>query len=180
MAKNKPAAKKAKTATKPAAKKTVAKKTATKKAVTKKATTTAKKATATKKTATKKAAPVAKVVKAKPEPKRPLVVAPKKPVLLVPKNKTQYTQSELYDCLTGYCGFPSRKQAKEFYGQFSVMIQGALKNGYRLALPGLGKIQVRKTKPRTGINPKTREPIKIPAKKKVRFTANKALKDAVL
>ena len=160
--KKKPAPKKKAVAKKPAAKKT-AKKTV-KKVAKKPVQKAAKKEM-------KKAAPK------KPEP---TIVPPKKPNLMTPKNKTQYTQSELYECLTGYCGFTSRKQAKIFYGQFSEMIQGALKSGFKVALPGLGKIQVRKSKARTGINPKTREPIKIPARKRVRFTPNKALKEAVL
>ena len=109
-------------------------------------------------------------------------VAPKKAVLVTPKNTNskQYSQSELYDCIQGYCGFNKRKEAKEFYLGFQNMIETALKSGYKVVLPGLGKMQVRKTKARNGINPATREPIKIPAKRKVSFTALKALKEAVL
>ena len=131
----------------------------------------------------KKAAPKAKPAKvAKPEPKKPLIDPPKKPNLINPKNKatSQYTQSELYDAMVSYMGFQSRKQAKEFYADFTGMLQTALKSGYKVVLPGLGKLQVRKTKARMGVNPMTRERIKIPARKKVAFTANKALKDAVL
>ena len=174
----------AKKATK-STKKTAAKKPAAKKVVKK----PAKKAPAKKapKKAPKKAVKVVKkaaapkaVVIAKP--KRPLVVEPNKPVLVVPKNsKTyQYTQSELLDCMTQYCGFEKRKGTKEFYESFHKLIQAALKDGYKLMLPSLGKLQVKKTKPRMGINPKTMEPIKIPAKRKVAFTAAKVLKEAVL
>ena len=176
----KPAAKKAVAKKKPAAKKPAAKKPAAKKAPAKKP--------AAKKPAAKK--PVAKKVVKAPElkkvavvkVKRPLVVEPTKPVLVVPKNtKTfQYTQTELLDCMTQYCGFEKRKGTKEFYDSFHQMIQAALKEGYKLMLPGLGKLQVKKTKPRMGINPKTQEPIKIPAKRKVAFTAAKVLKEAVL
>jgi nucleoid DNA-binding protein len=168
----KPAVKKA-AVKKTAAKKTTVKKAAAKKAAPKKAA--AKKAPA-KKAAVKKAAPV----KVKPEPKKPAIVVPAKPVLATPKNKAQYSQSELYDCLAGYCGFPNRKMARAFYDGFSGMMTEALKKGYRVMLPGLGKLQVRKTNARMGINPMTKEAIKIPAKKKVRFTPGKALKDAVL
>lgn len=172
---------------KPAAKKTVVKKPAKKTVVKKPAKKAPTKKVAAKKAPAKKA-PVKKanVVVKKPvvvaKPKRPLVVEPKKPVLVVPKNnKTyQYTQSELLDCLTQFCGFEKRKNTKEFYESFHKMIQAALKDGYKLMLPSLGKLQVKKTKPRMGINPKTKEPIKIPAKKKVAFTAAKVLKEAVL
>ena len=107
---------------------------------------------------------------------------PKKPTLVTPKNteSKQYTQVEFYDCIQGYCGFSRRKEAKEFYNGFQEMIQSALKSGYKVLLPGLGKLQVRKTKARKGINPATREPISIPAKRKVAFTALKALRTAVL
>jgi nucleoid DNA-binding protein len=167
----KPAPKKA--APKKAVKKAPAKKAATKKV--------AKKAPA-KKVVAKKANAVKKVAPKPVAPKRPLVVENKKPVLVTPKNKNtmQYNQAELLDSIASYCGFEKRKGAKEFYENFSSMIQAALKSGYKLALPGLGKFQVRKTKARMGINPKTREPIKISAKKKVAFTPNKALKEMVL
>lgn len=166
-------------AKKPAAKKVVKKPAAKKAAAKKPAKKAAKPAKVAKKAAPKKAAVVvAKVVK----PKRPLVVEPKKPVLVVPKNTKsyQYTQSELLDCMTQFCGFEKRKVTKEFYESFYKMIQAALKDGYKLMLPSLGKLQVKKTKPRMGINPKTKEPIKIPAKRKVAFTAAKVLKEAVL
>lgn len=147
------------------AKKTMAKKTMAKKSTKK----VAKKATAKKMTVTMKA--VAK--KLGPVP-------PKKPVLSNPKNSRQYTQSEFFECIRGYCGFNNRREAKDFYGDFATMIQAALKSGYKLVLPGLGKMQVRKTKARMGRNPMTQEIIQIPAKRKVAFTANKALKEAVL
>lgn len=134
----------------------------------------------------KKPATKAKAVKAMaaaPAPKKAApIVPPKKPTLVSPKNggTKQYNQSELFDCLQGFCGFPNRKTAKEFYGGFTGMVQSALKNGYKLVLPGLGKMQVRRTKARKGINPATREPINIPARRKVRFTPLKVLKEAVL
>lgn len=97
-----------------------------------------------------------------------------------PKNGVQYTQSEFYNIVTEHCDLESKKQAKEVYEHFANMIQAALKKGYKVPLPGLGKIQVRQTKARMGRNPATGEPIKIKAKKRVRLTPSKALKDAVL
>ena len=44
--------------------------------------------------------------------------------------------------------------------------------------PGLGKLKVAKRQARMGINPKTREPIKIKAGKKLRFTFSKVAKIA--
>lgn len=129
-----------------------------------------------KKAAAKKPAPV------KAAPKKNLPEPPKKPVIVSPKNSSsrQYTQSELFECIRGSCGFNTRTDAKDFYSGFVGLIQSALKSGYKVVLPGLGKIQVRKTKARMGRNPMTQEPISIPARRKVAFTPLKALKEAVL
>ncbi|MCC6933164.1 MAG: HU family DNA-binding protein [Deltaproteobacteria bacterium] len=107
---------------------------------------------------------------------------PSRPVIVTPKNGAtkQFTQSELFQCLQGSCGFHTKAEAKAYYEGFTSMIQTALKKGYKLMLPGLGKIQVRTSKARMGRNPMTGEEIRIPARRKVRFTPLKALKDAVL
>lgn len=47
-------------------------------------------------------------------------------------------------------------------------------------LPGLGKLVLVNRKARMGRNPKTGEPIKIPAKKVVKFRVAKAAKDSIL
>jgi len=97
-----------------------------------------------------------------------------------PKNGEQYSQTEFYENLQQACEFESKKQAKEVYEHFAAMVQAALKKGYKLPLPGLGKIQVREFKARMGRNPATGESIKIPARKRVRMTVAKALKEQVL
>jgi DNA-binding protein HU-beta len=51
------------------------------------------------------------------------------------------------------------------------------RNGY--TVPGLGKLVVVKRKARTGRNPQTGEPIRIPAKTALKFRIAKAAKDAV-
>ena len=55
----------------------------------------------------------------------------------------------------------------------------ALKKGDRVALVGFGTFSVSKRKARAGRNPRTGQTIKIPAHKAPKFTAGKALKDAV-
>ena len=52
------------------------------------------------------------------------------------------------------------------------------KNSFQI--PGLGKLALRHRAARMGRNPQTGEPLKIPAKRVVRFRVAKALKDAVL
>jgi len=161
-------------AKKPTAKKAAAKKTAAKKPTAKKAA--AKKTTA-KKAATKKAAPAKKVV-AKPAPK-PVVKATK---ATKPKNAStlSYTQSEFVENLRAFCGLEKKSQAKDLWEDMSGFILDALKRGYRIPLVNLGKMYVRKSKARMGRNPATGEIIQIAAKKRVRFTASKSLKDNVL
>jgi DNA-binding protein HU-beta len=97
-----------------------------------------------------------------------------------PKNGVQYTQSEFYECVQQACELENKRVAKDVYNGMVGMIQAALKKGYRIPLPGLGKIQVRESKARMGRNPATGEAIRIPAKKRVRLTPNKALKEKVL
>jgi DNA-binding protein HU-beta len=48
------------------------------------------------------------------------------------------------------------------------------------SVPGIGKLIVVDRKARTARNPKTGEPIEIPAKKALKFRVAKAAKDAIL
>lgn len=104
----------------------------------------------------------------------------KKISLQKPRNGVQYNQSEFINCVQLSCEFESRRVAKEVYEGFAGMIQAALKKGYKVPLPGIGKIQVRHSKARMGRNPQTGEAIHISARKRVRLTPSKALKEAVL
>ena len=58
-------------------------------------------------------------------------------------------------------------------------ITGALKKGKEVRLVGFGTFKVAKRAASEGRNPRTGETIKIPASKRPKFTAGKALKDAV-
>jgi DNA-binding protein HU-beta len=58
-------------------------------------------------------------------------------------------------------------------------ITGALKKGDEVRLVGFGTFKVAKRAASEGRNPRTGETIKIPASKRPKFTAGKALKDAV-
>ena len=63
-------------------------------------------------------------------------------------------------------------------------VQGAiaavLVNGDKITLPGFGTFKVVETAARVGRNPKTGEPVEIPAKRKIKFNPTQALKDLVL
>ena len=58
-------------------------------------------------------------------------------------------------------------------------ITGALKKGDKVTLIGFGTFDVAKRAARTGMNPRTKEKIKIKASKAPRFKAGKTLKAAV-
>ena len=55
----------------------------------------------------------------------------------------------------------------------------ALKSGDQVTLVGFGTFSVKERAARTGRNPRTGDPIEIPAAKVPSFKAGKALKDAV-
>ena len=59
-------------------------------------------------------------------------------------------------------------------------IAAALVNGDKITLPGFGTFKVVETAARVGRNPKTGEPVEIPAKRKIKFNPTQALKDLVL
>lgn len=133
-----------------------------------------------KKTAPKKA--VKKI--AKPAtPKKPVIkTAPKWTAAMKPKNggTLSYTQAEFVENIRGFLGLEKRSEAKSICEDFARFIKDSLRKGYKLPLMGLGKLYVRQSKARMGRNPATGETIQIPARKRVRFVATKALKEAVL
>ena len=73
----------------------------------------------------------------------------------------------------------SKKDAAAAVDAVLSSITKTLKKGQKVSLVGFGTFEVRKRKARTGINPKTKEPIKIPASKAPAFKAGKAFKEAI-
>jgi len=71
----------------------------------------------------------------------------------------------------------SKKQVKAFLDSVAELAYKEAKNGF--TLPGLGKLVLVDRKARIGRNPATGEPIKIPAKKVVKFRVAKAAKEAI-
>ena len=59
------------------------------------------------------------------------------------------------------------------------VISAALAEGDEVRLVGFGTFEVKKRAARTGRNPKTKDPVEIPASKVPAFKPGKALKDAV-
>ncbi len=88
------------------------------------------------------------------------------------------TKSDLVDVVANKAGLPKAK-VSDAIDAITDAIQGALKKGDKVTLVGFGTFEVAKRAARTGVNPRTREKIKIKANKVPRFKAGKALKDAV-
>jgi len=72
-----------------------------------------------------------------------------------------------------------KSEAERCLNAFVNALSEALEKGERVALPGLGVFNVRERKERKGRNPRTGEPMVIPARKVVTFSAAKALKEKV-
>jgi DNA-binding protein HU-beta len=72
----------------------------------------------------------------------------------------------------------SKKDAAAFLESLCTLAYKESKNGF--TLPGLGKLVLVNRKARMGRNPQTGEPIKIPAKRVLKFRVAKAAKDAVV
>lgn len=72
-----------------------------------------------------------------------------------------------------------KKEATATVNAIIAAIKEALAKGEDVRLTGFGIFSVKKRKARTGRNPQTGKALKIPAKKVVRFSPGKALKDAV-
>lgn len=74
----------------------------------------------------------------------------------------------------------SKKDAAAWLEAFVETLTGLLKKGEKINITGLGIFKVADRKAREGRNPRTGETIQIPASKKLRFTASKVLKEAVV
>ena len=73
----------------------------------------------------------------------------------------------------------TKKQAAAAVDAVIGGVKGALAKGESVRLVGFGTFSVKKRKARTGRNPQTGRPLKIPAKKVPAFSPGKGLKDAV-
>lgn len=91
-------------------------------------------------------------------------------------------QAELIDEVTARVSMEtgiSKTTAKRVLDALGEVVKDELAKGNEVPLPGLGKLTVDKRAARRGRNPSTGEKIDIPAKRVPKFTAAKALKDAV-
>ncbi|MBM4136712.1 MAG: HU family DNA-binding protein [Nitrospira sp.] len=88
------------------------------------------------------------------------------------------TKAELIDKIASGAGL-SKADASKSLDSILNSIKVALKKGQKVTLVGFGTFSVVKRKSRKGRNPRTGEVITISAAKIPKFSAGKALKDAV-
>ncbi len=85
-------------------------------------------------------------------------------------------KSELVSAVAQKSGL-TKVDAKKALDAVLESISEELKNDGRVVLVGFGTFSVNERSARKGINPRTKEPIDIPAKKVVRFKAGSELSD---
>jgi DNA-binding protein HU-beta len=89
------------------------------------------------------------------------------------------TKSQLMTALSETWGL-SKKEAEEGYNAFVQLLYKEIDRAGEVMLPGLGKFAKKHRNARMGRNPMTGESIQIPAKTVLKFSVNKAAKDALL
>jgi len=88
------------------------------------------------------------------------------------------TKTELIDKIASGAGL-SKADASRALDSTLDAVKASLKKGQKVTLVGFGTFAVTKRKARKGRNPRTGQVINIAAAKTPKFTAGKALKDAV-
>ena len=87
-------------------------------------------------------------------------------------------KTELVAAVAAKAGL-SKKDADAAVAAFVDTVVEAMKAGDKLSLVGFGTFEVKERAARTGINPKTKEKINIPASKAPAFKAGQAFKGAI-
>ncbi|MGN0602020.1 MAG: HU family DNA-binding protein [Oscillospiraceae bacterium] len=72
-----------------------------------------------------------------------------------------------------------KKDAEKIVSSVIDIIVDSLKKGEKVSIAGFGTFEVRQRAEKNAINPATKKPIVVPAKKAPAFKAGKALKDIV-
>ena len=73
----------------------------------------------------------------------------------------------------------SKVDAKKAVEAFVETVSSDLKEGGNVALLGFGSFSVAEKSARKGVNPKTKQPIEIPARKSVKFKAGAELTEII-
>ena len=73
----------------------------------------------------------------------------------------------------------SKVDSKKAVEAFVETVSSELKEGGKVALLGFGSFSVAEKSARKGVNPKTKQPIEIPARKSVKFKAGAELTEII-
>lgn len=87
-------------------------------------------------------------------------------------------KSELSDLLAKEAG-STKKDAEQFLNNFMDIVIAQVARGEKITLVGFGTFETSDRKARTGRNPKTNQPLEIPAKRVARFKVGKEFSEAV-
>ncbi|MFC2506959.1 MAG: HU family DNA-binding protein [Kingella sp. (in: b-proteobacteria)] len=87
-------------------------------------------------------------------------------------------KSELIEAIAQEAGL-TKTDAGKAVDAFTSVVKSALQNNDTITLVGFGTFKVAERAERKGRNPKTKEPLTIPAARVPKFTAGKALKEAL-
>lgn len=89
-----------------------------------------------------------------------------------------FAKQHLADALHTQCGWPKNRCA-ELLDDLGAVITQALARGHIVILPGLGRLDTADSPERPGRNPRTGEPVTIPARRRVTFKPAKKLKESL-
>ncbi len=87
-------------------------------------------------------------------------------------------KGELVDAVAAKANI-TKKQADEIISAFLEVVTEAVANGEKITLVGFGSFERRERSEREGRNPKTNEPMTIPATRVPAFSAGKQFKEKV-
>ncbi|MBR1738658.1 MAG: HU family DNA-binding protein [Ruminococcus sp.] len=88
------------------------------------------------------------------------------------------TKAELINVIAEKGGY-SKKDAEKALSTVVESISGALEKGEKVTLVGFGTFEVRERAAKVAMNPVTKKPVDVPARKVPAFKAGSALKAAV-
>lgn len=88
-------------------------------------------------------------------------------------------KSELVAAMAEKSSLP-KKNCQDALDAFVAVIGDVMKSGEKVKLSGFGTFEVKSRAARIGRNPKTREPVDIPASRHPVFKPGKVLKEAVV
>jgi len=98
--------------------------------------------------------------------------------MLNPKHLNTMNKASLADAIAGKIGV-SKADSERAIETVIDSIVSTLKSGNEVSIAGLGIFSAKERAARTARNPRTGEPVQVPAMRVPKFRAAKALKDAV-